>query len=67
MRHGIAPVLLFSKKFYHRQKIESIKEAAYTASLSFTFLRFLYPALSALPSVLYEAGLSAHPIIDSFE
>ena len=33
----------------------------------FTFLRFLYPALSALPSVLYEAGLSAHPIIDSFE
>ena len=67
MRHGIAPVLLFSKKFYHRPKIESIKEAACAASLSFTFLRFLYPALSALPSVLCEAGLSAHPIIDSFE
>lgn len=67
MRHGIAPVLLFSKKFYHRQKKESIKEAACAASLSFTFLRFLYPALSTLPSVLYEAGLSAHPIIGSFE
>lgn len=67
MRHGITPVLLFSKKFYHRQKKESIKEAACATSLSFTFLRFLFPALSALPSVLYEAGLSAHPIIDSFE